>query len=273
MCGFCTESAAIDALLDVMKGNAAEAQETFLYPIYLQEALDWRKELQSWGSHNDARVDLIALCRQWTEHLASIPPMPLGEGHAPGALMELPIWLNALNYPPEWRWVLQMDRSPPHPLPIFQASTELDAYISGWLQPSEANVSDWNYELLMERFLSISVAFDIVARCAADDERMTFLATFSPQRPPAFDGLDLWLQRRALHACVSHFGVSFIKAHLSELRVEAILSVVMADLLTHDDLQEVKASLKGCIHPSSNLGVDELSEALDTKFNALIRRT
>ncbi|MFD0738370.1 hypothetical protein ACFQZQ_03600 [Lysobacter koreensis] len=252
-------------LLEALKGGVLGAHDPFLYAIHLQEGSDWRRDLASLGSRCDIRGSLVALCRQWSMRLAGMNPMPLGEVLATDAFADLEGWLATLDYPPEWQWVLRIDGPVPHPLPIDLAKATLDAYINESMQPSLANGFVWDHKMLMERFLSVSIAFDVVTLCAADDARLKSLATISPSQTPFFDGLDLWLQRRALHACVARSGVNSIQEHLNELRVEAILSVVMGDLLTRVDLLELRASCKGRPHDSSYLGVGELLEALEIK--------
>jgi hypothetical protein len=198
-------------------------------------------------------------------------PIPLGNILAVDALTELEGWLATLDYPPEWQWVLRIDGPLPYPLPIELAKATLDAYISACMQSSSANAIAWNHKILMERFLSVSVAFDVVTRRAADDARLKSLATLPLSQPPFFDGLDLWLQRRALFACVARSGVQFIKDHWNDLRVEAILSLVIGDLLTRRELLELRASLQGRSLDSLNLGVAELLGALEMKVDRLAR--
>jgi hypothetical protein len=198
-------------------------------------------------------------------------PIPLGNILAVDALAELEGWLATLDYPPEWQWVLRIDGPLPYPLPIELAKATLDAHISACMQSFSANAIAWNHKILMERFLSVSVAFDVVTRRAADDARMKLLATLPLSQPPFFDGLDLWLQRRALFACVACSGVQFIKDHWNDLRVEAILSLVIGDLLTRRELLELRASLQGRSLDSLNLGVAELLGALEMKVDRLAR--
>lgn len=271
MCGYCTETAVIADLLEAMKDGVLGAHDPFLYAIHLQESSDWRRDLASLGSHCDIRGSLVALCRQWSMRLAEQNPMPLGEVLAIDAIADLEGWLATLDYPPEWEWVLRMDGPVPHPLPIELAKATLDTYISAWVRPSLPDAVAWDYNELMERFLSVSAAFDVVTLCASDDARLKSLAIISPSRTPFFDGLDLWLQRRALHACVARSGVHFIKEHLNDLRVEAILSVVMGDLLTRGDLLELRASLQGRPHDSSYLGIGDLLEGLEIRVHQLAR--
>ena len=137
--------------------------------------------------------------------------------------------------------------------------------MEGWLEPSSPDAASWDMEALYESFLSVSVAFDIVANSAADDPRLKVLATRPLRHTPFFDGLDLWLQRRALHACVACSGVSFVKAHLDELRIESILSVAMSDLLSKSDLLELHALMQDCPLNSLSFESEEVLEALEIK--------
>jgi hypothetical protein len=273
MCGCCVESGVIRDRLEVMKGNEVEAIESFLRMIHLQEARDWREELRAWGSPSDVGASFVALCRQWSERLAGKHPMSLEQTLGTDALIDLQAWLAPFDYPPEWRWVLQVDGIAPEPLPIDLARAELDAYISGWIKPALPGAAYWDHKILMERFLRVSVAFDIVFRYAIDDARMQLLATLSPSQAPYFHALELWLGRRALDACVAYSGVPFINTHFNELRVEAIISIVMGDRLTRNNLLELKASLKGRSHNSMYLGIDDLIETLETKLDCLPEST
>lgn len=245
MCGYCTESAALSELLEEMKGEFLGVHDPILYPVRLQEASDWRTELGAWESLHHPRGALVALCRQWSECIAGMSPAPLAEALDTDAFTELQCWLVPLGYSLEWRQALSIDGRPQNPLPIDLARTKLDAYINGWIQPQPCDAGAWDHKKLAECFLGVSITLDVVAQCAKDDARLELLATSHPNQTPMFDALDLWLQRRALHACVAHSGVGFIRAHLDKLRSEAILSVVMSDLLTPDDLLEVLGPLQG----------------------------
>ncbi len=269
MCGYCIESAVICDLLEALKSNVFRGHDTLFYPVHLQEASDWRAELISWDSDDHPRGALVALCRQWSERLAGNGPPPLKDVLATETMADLQRWLMTLDYPPEWGWALRADGSPPNPLPIELARAKLDSYITNWIQPSHSDALTWDYKTLNEFFLSVSIAFDIVAKCAPDDARLEVLATHAPSMTPFFDGLDLWLQRRATQACVSRLGPGFIKEHLGEIRIEAIISVVLSDLLTSDDLMELQSSLHGRSHHSFNLGPDDLLGPLQTKIHRL----
>ena len=253
MCGFCTETAALCDLLGEMKDGSVGPRDPFLYPIYLQEASDWRGELRAWQSIDHPRGAFIALCRQWSERLAGGRVPPLEQVLSAQALDGLQEWLGTLAPLREWQWTLDMDGRPPDPLPLELARETLDAYIEGWLRPPFNGATDGDQKALHGSFLSVSVAFDIVCRCAPDDSRLTVLTTSSHGRPPFFDGLELWLQRRALQACVVRSGVSFIMSHFDELRIESIFSVVIHGLLTGRDLLKLQVFFQNSPHGSLSL--------------------
>ena len=269
MCGYCTETAVLSDLLDEMKDESLETHAPFLYPGHLQEASDWRKELRSWDGHDHPRGALVALCRHWSERIAGMTPIPLGEVLSAGALAELQNWLVTMDCSSEWPWKQCVDGRRPNPPSIELARARLDAYVNDWILPSPFDTAVWDQKKLHERFLGTSIAFDVVVRFAPDDMRLKLLAILSPRQTPFFDGLDLWLQRRALHACVAHSGVRFISEHLDELRIEAILSVVISDLLTRGDLLKLQSSLQGRFHNSLNLRLRDLFDAVATKINRL----
>lgn len=266
MCGYCIEAAAITDLLEVIRGEARSAHDPFLCPIHLQEASDWRKELASWGSQDHASGSLVALCRHWSDRLAGKAPAPLVETLNADALAELKVWLATLGYPPEWQWALRTDGLPPSSPPIELARTNLDSYISNWIQPSGPENMTWDHKTLYDRFLGVSIAFDLVAQSVPDDAHIKVLATQSPALTPFFSALDLWLQRKALRTCTSHFGIDFIKENFDALRIEAIISIVLTDLLTRDDLIELLASLQDRSHWAMNLDVVDLLEVLQIKI-------
>jgi hypothetical protein len=269
MCGFCLEGSVLRDLLDAMVEDVDLPDDSFSFLILLQEAHDWRKMYQAWGAYSDVRVEVIALCRQWSERLAPDVPRSSSANDAPISFKDLPGWLSTLSYRPEWQWVLHINEPLPEQVSIDAAMAELDAYIDECLRPPDAGVTGWNFYTLTVRFLGVSVAFDVLARDAPNDARITLLATTSPERAPSFEGYDLWLQRRALRFCVTRHGVSFLTTHLNELRVETIYSVIMSDLLSFDDLQKIKISIKNYTNPPMNLTIEDLSEALDAKVNML----
>lgn len=266
MCGFCTESAAFRDLLDAANGDPAEPRDPFLYPIYLQELPNWRTELSLWASVDHPRGALVALCRHWSERLAGNDAQPLKPILADRALRDLYKWLVTLDYPREWQWVRRIEGPPPARLPIELAMAKLDTYIEEWLGSSCSRAAIWDQKELYEHFLSVSVAFDIVAKCAADDSRLIKLATRAPRLTPSFNALDLWLQRRALYACVARFRVRFIDEYWEELRVEAVLSIVMGHLLNNRELTVMRAALQDRSHEPGDVGLPELLQAIQLRL-------
>ncbi len=265
MCGYCTESAVISDLVGRLKGDAMVTHEPFYYPIHLQESVDWRKELRLWEIQDHRSGSLVTLCRQWSELIAASSPSFLRDALDKDALAERQSWLASFDYSPEWEWVLCAEGTLPNPLPIELARVKLDTHIAALIASSRSDALDWDHEALYKEFLSVSIAFDIVVQSAEDKARLRLLATLSPGQPPAFDALALWLQRRALHACVARYGVRFIDETWNELRVEAIISIVIGNLLNRSDLLELQAALMGRLHKSMNLGTDDLFEALEVK--------
>lgn len=262
MCGYCIETA---VFADILAGERLDTNELFWRPIHLQEASDWRGELQSWDLDEHGAGAFVALCRIWSELVAGSVRTPLNEVLAPSALDKLRSWLGTLEYPPEWQWVLTVDGSPPGELPIELARADLGSYILGWLQQENPD-ADWDYKTLYERFLGVSVALDILATDAPGDELLRVVATRAPRLTPFFNGLDLWLQRRALHACVAHSGVRFIDEHWEELRVEPILSVINGNLLTNRELTVLRAPLRDRSQRRGDLGVPELLQAIQSRL-------
>lgn len=262
MCGYCIETA---VFVDILAGERLDTHELFWRPIHLQEASDWRGELQSWDLDEHGAGAFVALCRNWSERVAGSVRTPLSEVLAPSALDELKSWLGTLAYPTDWQWVLKVDGAPPDELPIELARANLRTYIHSWLQQANPD-AEWDYQTLYERFLGVSVALDILATAAAGDELLQVVATRAPRLTPFFTGLDLWLQRRALHACVAHFGVRFIDENWEELQVEAILSVAIGNLLSNQELTVLHAALQDRSHKGGDLGLPELLQAIQSRI-------
>jgi hypothetical protein len=268
MCGYCTETAVFAEIIARMKGRL-DTHERLLYPVRLQEASDWRGELQSWDVDDHDSGALVALCRIWSERLAGGECTPLNEVLATSTLDALEGWLGTLAYPPEWQWVLTVDGCLPDELPVELARASLVSYIHGWLQQANPDAG-WDHETLYKRFLGVSVALDILATDAPGDELLQILATRSPRLTPFFNGLDLWLQRRALPACVAHSGVSFIDEHWKGLRVEAILSIVIRNLLNNRELTVLHAALQDRSHKPGDLGLPKLLQAIQSRLNRTV---
>jgi hypothetical protein len=262
MCGYCTEQAVMGGLLGVLKGDPSETHEPLLRAIHLQEAADWRKELGAWEADDHASGALVALCRHWSERIAGRSPAPLGDALANAVLIELQRWLTTLNYPPEWQWALCVDGLPPDPLPIELARTTLDSYTDAWIEPSQSVPTEWDHETLYKRFLSLSISLDVLVQASAHDPRLRKLATHPPIKSPFFNGLDLWIQRRALRICVTNSGVRFIEENVAKLRDEAILSLIIGDQLAQCDLLELEAALRARTDNVANPGLDDLAEAI-----------
>ncbi len=120
---------------------------------------------------------------------------------------------------------------------------------------------------LYRRFLGVSAAVDLVACAAPEDARLQVLATTVPRQVPSFNGLDLWLQRRALRACTTCLGVGFVRDHLDALRDEAIVTVALGTLLSAEGLIEVHSRLQGRASHSSGREPDELLGAFHRKIH------
>jgi hypothetical protein len=263
MCGYCTESAALAQLMDEMN-HGLVSHDPFLYPIYLQQAVDWRTELASWECCDHPRGALVGLSRHWSERIADRSPSPLADVLDADAFVALQEWLASLGYSPQWRQAQGTDGSLPNLPSIEKAQERLDAYIAGWLKPTGADA--WDQKTLHERFLEVSIALDIVTKCAPADERLQTLAIVSPDQTPYFDALDLWLQRRSLQAIVASHGVEFIGEHQAEIRFEAILSVVLGDWLAKGDLLMLEAALQAPSLAPCNFRVDSLLGVVQAKL-------
>lgn len=266
MCGYCTERAALTQIM-VESIHDSIPHDPILYPIYLQEANDWRRELASWEPSDYPRGALVALCRHWSERIAERCPAPLADLLDADAYIALEECLALLTPFPEWREAQGIDGLTPGLPSVEQAQAQLDAYVAGWLTPPAADA--WDQRKLHEQFLGVSIALDVVAKGAPGDERLQTLAIVSPEQTPFFDALDLWVQRRALRARVASHGVEFIAEHQTEIRAEAILALVIGDQLAKSDLLKLQTALLAAPLRPSELQVDSLLEAVKAKLHRL----
>lgn len=262
MCCYCMESGAISAPFWRMKGEISDGYDPFAIPFQVQDSADWRRELESLDNSEHVCLNLVALCRHWSERIAGSDPAPLSGVLSSDAMVDLRSTLATVDYPAEWQWVLCEQGPLPRPLPLELARARLDLYIKAWLEESPSGESAWDHKSLNDNFLSVSVAFDVLMSAAPDEPRFTLLAI---QSPNGTQTLDLWLQRRALWVCVAHSGVQFIKEHYDDLRLEAILSVVWSDLLNGDALRDLHTWLQGRTHWSSNIDPADFVEAIGMK--------
>ncbi len=73
---------------------------------------------------------------------------------------------------------------------------------------------------------------------------------------PNFDSNDLWLQRRALIACLKHYGVAFLIENLHAIRDELIHYTLLKRVLCGVELEQLKiilASSKRYVRSDSSL--------------------
>jgi hypothetical protein len=259
MCCFCWECGAIYETFWRMKGEAPGGDDPLALAFVVQDAGDWRRELASLSNDEHVCLNLIALCRHWSERIAGSEPAPLSGVLTPGAMHDLRRMLATVHYPPEWLWVLSEQGAIPCPVPIEVVRARLDFYIASWLVQSSSGGTDWDRKSFHDNFLSVSVAFDVLMRAAPDDPRFK---TLSIQAPDGSEMLDLWMQRRAVGVCVAHSGIQFIKANYDDLRLEAILSAVWSDLLDGDALRDLHTWVQGRTHGSSNIDPADFVEAI-----------
>lgn len=270
MCCFCWECGAIYETFWRLKGEAPGGHDPFAVPFQVQDAADWRRELASLSNDEHVCLNLIALCRHWSERIAGGDPAPLSGVLTSDAMVDLRSTLATADYPPEWQWVLCEQAPLPRPLPLELARARLDLYMASWLEELPSGESAWDPKSLHDNFLSVSVAFDVLMGAAPEDSRFKLLAI---QSPSGTDTLDLWLQRRAVWVCVAHSGVQFIKDNYDDLRLEAILSAVWSDLLDGDALRDLHTWVQGRTHWSSNIDPADFVEAIGMTADLAARPT
>ena len=97
---------------------------------------------------------------------------------------------------------------------------------TGIMDPIDnTTLAEWNkFDTL---YPAISFALSYIINHHSDAEIIRRIALTNLEDVPDMWGKDLWLQRRAMIACVKRTGLSFITENLSQIRYELIYYVLL----------------------------------------------
>ena len=97
---------------------------------------------------------------------------------------------------------------------------------------------------------AISFALSYIINYHSDSEIIQKIALTNLEDAPDTWGKDLWLQRRAMIACVKRNGAAFIVYNLNQIRYELIYYVLLKDGANPRELNKLKeAILSEAEHP------------------------
>ena len=231
MCGCCIESAYFQGLLD----HSDDLVSTrMLQHIHLQESPDWFEYHQIHQGEMTQLDDMIVLCRGWDEYFfrpGRRDALSLKSRMAPSRWSTLAQWLRPYAPSPGWEWVLEVEWIGIDP-DIETAVQLLYDYRRSCLphrhyEKLPRRVSGIRAFARAEQLFWVYIALMLSDRFDPKFFNSTIVAIELPKRVPAFDGLDLWIQRRAAMACVRRGGTGFLNAHKESIRDEIVSSVAM----------------------------------------------
>lgn len=229
MCGYCVESAYFEGAFDC---NRHAGMASPLHYVHLQESPDWFAYHQSCPEDASPFSDMIALCRAWDDDCfrpGKQGSSALKNRMAPERWDALVQWLRPHAPSADWEWLLLLvERVTPNPETAVQL-------LSSYCDTHTMREADWESRregisdpvaLPPARMFWLYVAL-ILAEKHGRTEQILEIAVSLPRRVPNFAGLDLWLQRRAVRACVRSYGTGFLAANAMGMRDEPIASVAL----------------------------------------------
>jgi len=229
MCGYCVESAYFEGAFDC---NRQVGMASPLHYIHLQESPDWFAYHQSCPEDVSPVSDMIALCRAWDDDCfrpGKQGPFALKHRMEPDRWDVLVQWLRPHAPSADWEWMLLLvEQVTPNP----EAAVQL---LSSYCDTHTVREVDWKSRrkgigdpaaLQPTHMFWLYLALILAEKHGRIDPILE-VAVSLPRRVPDFAGLDLWLQRRAVRACIRSYGTGFLAANGMGMRHELLASVTM----------------------------------------------
>ncbi len=125
--------------------------------------------------------------------------------------------LDLLDFYHDW-WLLGIGKEKSEPLQRMEQTGIMDPI-------DNTTLAEWNkFDAL---YPAISFALSYIINHHVDSEIIQKIALTNLEDVPDMWGKDLWLQRRAMIACVKRTGLSFITENLGQIRYELIYYVLL----------------------------------------------
>lgn len=138
--------------------------------------------------------------------------------------------LDLLNFYHDW-WLLGIGKEKSEPLQRMEQTGTMDPI-------DNTTLAEWNR--FGSLYPAISFALSFIINHHNDSEIIQKIALTNLEDVPDMWGKDLWLQRRAMIACVQRDGLSFIMNNLNQIRYELIYYVLLKDTINSAELNELK---------------------------------
>jgi len=264
MCGYCIESAALSSALLSLRSGAIIETGPFILPSRTQDAANWAELVRAWPGNKSKQVALLAFCRRWEDTLSGNAVLPLLDVIDRTLWVKLRKGLEDSMPGPEWAWAIESEGALPAHIPVAAALSILDTYSCCWLNGGSGE--RWSDQAFEKWFPWLFLALVIVAAAEPEAPVLRAIALTDPHQTPAFDALDLWLQRRAVCACVRHQGIAFVEGHFETLRLEMLASALLSEAFHPGDLLVLQNLLAERQHWVMNLTVEELLAAFGHKL-------
>ena len=163
--------------------------------------------------------------------------------------------LGLLNFYYDW-WLLGIGKEKSEPKEQIEEFGILDNI-------DNTTLAEWNrFDAL---YPAISFALSYIINHRSDAEIIQKIALTNLEDAPDTWGKDLWLQRRAMIACVKHNGLTFIGDNLNQIRYELIYYILLKADANPIELNKLKeAILSEAEHPLPGImESDHIIELMD----------
>ncbi len=138
--------------------------------------------------------------------------------------------LELLNFYYGW-WLLGIGKEKSEPLQRMEQTGIMDPI-------DNTTLAEWNkFDTL---YPAVSFALSYIIHHHSDSEIIQKIALTNLEDAPDMWGKDLWLQRRAMIACVKRTGLSFIMKNLGQIRYELIYYVLLKIDVQPGELNKLK---------------------------------
>jgi len=165
--------------------------------------------------------------------------------------------LGLLNFYHNW-WLLGIGKEKDDPDERIEETGVMDPI-------DNTTLAEWNkFDTL---YPAASFALSYIIHHHSDSEIIQRIALTNLEDVPDMWGKDLWLQRRAMIACVQRDGLSFIMNNLNQIRYELIYYILLKIDTSSADLKKLKeAILTEDEHPMRGMMESEHIIELMNKF-------
>lgn len=141
--------------------------------------------------------------------------------------------LDLLNFYYDW-WLLGIGKEKSEPLQRMEQTGIMDPI-------DNTALAEWNkFDLL---YPAVSFALSFVINHYSDAEIIQKIALTNLEDAPDMWVKDLWLQRRAMIACVQRDGLVFVTENLNQIRYELIYYVLLKTDTNPAELEKLKEAI------------------------------